>query len=164
MQKTTHRGHWIEEVFTFVENTIGNSPKVLRAKFLGSDGLFCFTSICKFGSFKNLFTMITSLSELYFRFRSFLCWYKRKKWFLWTMTAAQSAENHGDELDLTWYLRWEIYTSIPTSTYSKNSPPPAEALNIMIMKTLPISTKIVKLYNEMGHPVVNLMESQWKVR
>ena len=25
--------------FTFVENTISNSPKVLRAKFLGSDGL-----------------------------------------------------------------------------------------------------------------------------
>ena len=50
--------------FTFVENTIGNSPKVSRAKFLGTDGLFCFTSICKFGSFKNPFAMITSLSEL----------------------------------------------------------------------------------------------------
>ena len=36
-----------------------------RAKFLGSDGL-CFISICKFGSFKNPFATITSLSELYF--------------------------------------------------------------------------------------------------
>ena len=24
-------------------------------------------------------------------------WYKQKKWFLWTMAAAQEAENHGDE-------------------------------------------------------------------
>ena len=24
------------------------------------------------------------------------CWYKRKKWFLWTMAAAQAPENHGD--------------------------------------------------------------------
>ena len=24
------------------------------------------------------------------------CWYKRKKWFLWTMAAAQAAENRGD--------------------------------------------------------------------
>ena len=29
----------------------------------------CFISICKFGSFKNPFATITSLSELYFRFR-----------------------------------------------------------------------------------------------
>ena len=38
--------------------------KVPRAKFLGSDGLYCFSSICKFGSFKNPFATITSLSEL----------------------------------------------------------------------------------------------------
>ena len=28
--------------FTFVENTNGNLQKLARAKFLGSDGLFCF--------------------------------------------------------------------------------------------------------------------------
>ena len=43
--------------------------------------------------------------------------YKRRKQFLWTMTAAQAAENHGDERGLTWYFRWEIYTSIPTWTH-----------------------------------------------
>ena len=37
-----------------IENNISNSPKVPRAKFLGSDGIFCFTSVCKFGSFKTL--------------------------------------------------------------------------------------------------------------
>ena len=50
-----------------IEITTGNSPKVPRAKFQGSDGLFCFISICKFGSFKNPFATITSLSELYSR-------------------------------------------------------------------------------------------------
>ena len=46
----------------FVEGTISNSLKVTRARFLGSDGFFCFISICKFGNFKNPFTTITSLS------------------------------------------------------------------------------------------------------
>ena len=32
----------------------------------------CFISICKFGSFKNPFTTITNLSELYFRIRRFI--------------------------------------------------------------------------------------------
>ena len=54
-----------------------------------TDGLFCFISICKFSSFKNPFKI---------------------KWFLWTMGAAQAAENHGDEWGLTWYLRWGIYS------------------------------------------------------
>ena len=58
--------------FTCVENIIGSLPKVPRAKFLGSDGLFRFISICKFGSIKNSFAMIASLSELYFRFRFIL--------------------------------------------------------------------------------------------
>ena len=48
------------------------------------------------------------------------CWYKRKKWFLWTKAALQAAENHGDKWGLTWYWRWGIYTSIPTWTHSLN--------------------------------------------
>ena len=40
--------------------------------FWVSDRLFLFISICKFGSFKNPFATITSLSELYFRFRFIL--------------------------------------------------------------------------------------------
>ena len=49
--------------FTFAENTNANLPEVLRTKFLGSDGLFCFISTCKFGSFKNPFAMTASLSQ-----------------------------------------------------------------------------------------------------
>ena len=59
-------------------------------------------------------------------------WYKRKKWFLWTIAAAQAAENHGDEWDLTWYFRWGVYTSIPTWTHSQNSLAAAEALSLNI--------------------------------
>ena len=44
---------------------ISDLPEVTKAKFLGSNGLFCFISICKFGSFKNPFATITSLFELY---------------------------------------------------------------------------------------------------
>ena len=58
--------------FSFVENTIGNLPKVSKAKFLGSDGLFCFISMCKFGTFINPFATIISLSKFYFRFRRFI--------------------------------------------------------------------------------------------
>ena len=65
--------------FKFVENTISNSPKVLRAKFLESDGLFYFFSICKFDRFKNPFTTITSLSELYLSFISFILLITNKK-------------------------------------------------------------------------------------
>ena len=38
-------------------------------------------------------------------------WYKRKKWFLWTMKPAQAAENHGDQWGLTWYFLSGLYTS-----------------------------------------------------
>ena len=46
---------------------------------MGSDGLFCFSSICKFCSFKNPFATITGLSELYFRFRRFVLLVQTKK-------------------------------------------------------------------------------------
>ena len=65
--------------FIFVENTIDNSPKVTTAKFLGSNGFFCFISIWKFGNFKNPFAMITSLSQLYFRIRRFVLLVQTKK-------------------------------------------------------------------------------------
>ena len=45
------------------DNTNSNSPKVLKAKYLGSDVLFCFISICNFGNFNPSATN-TSLSKL----------------------------------------------------------------------------------------------------
>ena len=65
--------------FNFFENTIGNLPKVLRAKFVGSDGLFCVITVCMFSSFKNLFATNHCLSELYFSFRRFILLVQTKK-------------------------------------------------------------------------------------
>ena len=126
--------------------TLGNLQKVPEATFLESDGLFCFSIICKFGSFKNTFAMITSLSELYFRFRRFILLLQMKKVI---------SMNYGDEGRLTSYLRWGIYTSIPTRTYSQTSLAAAEALSLeiashwtsqIITKTIPISTRKVVDY------------------
>ena len=54
-------------------------------------------------------------------------WCKQNNWFLWTMAAAQAAENHGDEWVLIWYFLWGIYTSIPTWTHPQNLLAAAEA-------------------------------------
>ena len=163
MSKFSHFSRQVKHVhmysrFTFVENTIRNSPKVTRVKFQGTNnGLFCCIGICKFGSFKNPFAMITSLSEIYFRSRRFILLWKMTKWFLWAMAAAQAAENQGDEWGLTWYFLWGTYTSIPTWTHSQTSLAAAEAPSLrstnlpwnisqMIMKTTPISTRTVISY------------------
>ena len=88
--------------------------------------------MCNFGSLKNPFVTITSLPELYFRFRRFILLVQPKKRFLWAMAAAEAAENHGDEWGFNWYLRWGIYTSIPTWTHSQNSLAAVEALSLKI--------------------------------
>ena len=55
--------------FLFVENTINNSPKVVRATFSGHDRRYCLISISRFGSFKNPLTIISSLPKLQVRSR-----------------------------------------------------------------------------------------------
>ena len=41
--------------------------------------------------------------------RTLLQQLKWKKWFLWTVATTQAAENHGDDLGLTWYPYSEGY-------------------------------------------------------
>ena len=41
--------------------------------------------------------MITCLPKFYLRFKYSFFWYQQKKWVLWTMAAAQAAENNRDE-------------------------------------------------------------------
>ena len=118
--------------------------------------------------------MITSLPEFNLDAEDLLCWYKWKKWFLWTVAAAQAAKNYRDEWDLTWYLWWVIYTSIPTWTHSQNSLVAAETLSLKLSShgTSPKWSRdhpnqlknSHKLCNEMGHLVLSLAESQWKLR
>ena len=45
------------------------------------------------------------------------------KWFQWDMAIAQAVEKHGNETDLTSYLPWGIYTSVPTWTHWQNPEP-----------------------------------------
>ena len=52
--------------------------------------------------------------------------------FSTTIAAVQATENHGDEWKLTWYLRWGIYTSIPTWIQSQNSIIAAEVWSLKI--------------------------------
>ena len=77
--------------------TLLAAPQVPRAKFVGSDGLFRFCSICKFGSFNNPFAMITSMPELYFRFKRFVLLVKMKNVISMNYGSRQAAQNHGDE-------------------------------------------------------------------
>ena len=108
IQKTP-LGCWIGRYsrFTFVKNTISNLPKVPRAKFLGSNGLFLLAYASLAASRTFLQWLLACLSftleseELSF-------WCKQKKWFLWTMAAAQAAENYGDEWGLTWYFLYSM--------------------------------------------------------
>ena len=142
--------------FTFVENTISNSPNVQRAKFLGSDRLFCLSSICKFGSFKNPFAMITSLSELYFRFRTFILLVQTKKsdlYELWQQLK-QLKTMEISRLDLIFTMN-DIYinsnlnqlTKLPRSNRSTEFKDILTwNISRMITKTFPISTRIVICY------------------
>ena len=113
--------------FIFVEKTISNSPKVPRAKFLGSDGFFCFSSIASLVASRTLLQWLLACLNFTLDSEDLFCWYKWKEWFLWTMAPAQAVENHGDEWILTWYIWWGICTSISTWTHSQNSPAAAVA-------------------------------------
>ena len=57
----------------------------------------CFISTCKFGSVKNPFPTITSLPELYFRFRRFVLLGKAKKVVSMNYGSSTDSKNHGDE-------------------------------------------------------------------
>ena len=121
MQRTTPLGRWMEEVqqiYLFI--TISNLSKVPWAKFLGSDGLFCFIDICKFGSFKDLFATIISLSKLDYRFIRFFRLIEMKK--VITMNYGSSTSNWKPwrwvKLDMI--LQSGIYVLVPTWTHQQN--------------------------------------------
>ena len=116
--------------FTFVGNTISNLPKVPRSKFLGSDQLFYFISICSLAASRTLLQRLLASLNFALDWVDLFCWYIWKKWFMWTIAAAQAAENHADEWGLAWYLRQGIYASILTWIHSQNSLAVAEGLSL----------------------------------
>ena len=156
MQKTTPPGRWIAEVWQiYLEKTNGYLPKVPRAKFLGSPVLFCFISKCKFVSFKNqraIFQWLLACLNFTLESEDLFYWYKQKKRFLWTMEAAKSAENHGDE----WGMHWCIHQFKPKTHLQ----------NLLAAEALILKISFHKLFPKWSrrHSVLNLMESQCRLR
>ena len=141
--------------FTFVENIIDNLPKVPTAIFQGSVGLFCFISICMFGSFKNPFATITSLSELYLRIRRFFSLVQTKKVISMNYGSSTSSWKpwRSVRLDLILMMRDTNINSNLNPITKFTSSRSTEFKDIllrnfsqMIIKTVPISTIIVITY------------------
>ena len=107
--------------FIFVQNTISNSPEVSRAKFLESNFVlflhnfffffFFFLPDASLAASRILLKRLLACLNFTLEPEDLSFWYKRKKWFLWTMKPAQAAENHGDQWGLTWYFLSGLYTS-----------------------------------------------------
>ena len=118
MQKTTPLVRWIEDVsqIYFWDNTISSSPKILIARFLRSNGLFLLLAYASLAASRTLLGQLPACFNLTLD-SDLLCCYKQTKWFLWTLAAAQVAENHGHEWSLTWYLRSGIYTFRPWNNH-----------------------------------------------
>ena len=105
------------------------SPKSQVSEVMESFVLLAYASLT---ASKTLLQWLLASLNFTFESEGLPFWYKWKKWFLWTMAAAQAAENYGVEWGLTWYFLWGIYTSIPTWTHSQNSLAAAEAPSLKI--------------------------------
>ena len=127
-----------------------------RAKFLGNNGLFCYVSICKFGSLKNPFVMITNLSELCFRFRRFIFLMQTKKVISMNYSSSASSWKPLEwvRLDLIFCMR-DIYIIsnlkpliklTGSSRRSKLKDILSWSISQIITKIITISTKIFISY------------------
>ena len=146
------------------------SPK---AKFLGSGRFFCCVSVSKFGSFKNPFTIITSLSELCFRFRRFTLLVKTKKVISMKYGSCKSEWKPWVQVRLDLILSMkDIYINFNLNPLKKliSSNRSTDFNDILLWNISlkwsqrPSHQNSHKLYNETGHFVVNLIENQWKLR
>ena len=118
--------------YTFVENTISNSPKVWEANFWEVMDSLVLLAYASLAASRTLFQQLLACLNFTLESEHWSFWYKQKKWFLGTMAAAQAAENHGDGWGLTWYFLWGIHTSHPTWTHSQNSLAAAEASTLKV--------------------------------
>ena len=93
---------------------------------------FALLTYSKLTASRTLLQQLLACLDFILQSKDLSFWYRQKKWFLWTMAAAQTAGNCGDVWVLIWYFLWEIYVSTPTWTYSKISLAAAEAPNLKI--------------------------------
>ena len=133
MERTTPLGRWIDEVWEnylcWILTICQKSPGTSFWELMNSFVLLACASLT---ASRTLLQWLLACLNLTLDSEDLSCWYKRKRWFLWTMAASKAAKNQGDEWGLTLYLRCGIYTSIPTWTHSHNSPAAAEALSLKI--------------------------------
>ena len=153
--------------FTFINNITGNSQKSQEPSFWQVMNSFILLTNASLAASRTLLQQLLVCLNLTLDWRLILL-AQTKNCFLWTIAAAQVAENHKVKWGLTWYL-WGIYTSIPTWMQSQNLLAAAEALSSqisyhwssqIIKKTVPNSTRIVKLCNETRYPTA----IWWKLR
>ena len=133
--------------FTFVKNTIGNSPKDPKPSFWKVMNPFSFISICKFASLKDTFAMITSLSKLYFKFRRFIfygLWQLHKQLKTMKMSKAWLILAMRDKYVNSNLNPLAKFTSSSRSTVFKDVHP--WNISQMITKAVPVSPRIVKSY------------------
>ena len=114
----------------------------------------CFISICKFGSFKNPFAMVTSLSKLYFRIGKFILLVKAKKVISLSHDSSASSWKpwRWVRLNLIFSMR-DIYINSNLNQFTEftSSSRSTKFKDILlwnisqaITKTVPISTRIVR--------------------
>ena len=102
----------------------------------------CFISMCEFGSFKKRFSMISCLYELYLRFRKFI---------LLIETNIVISMNYGSNTSNLKPWRWvrldlTLAKFISSSRNTEFNDIFSWKISQMIMKTIPISTTLVKSY------------------
>ena len=149
MQKTIPLGCWIEEV---LRTLLAIRQKSREPSYWEVMESFILLTYATLAASRTLLQRLLSCLNFTLDSEDLSFWYKQKKWFLWTMAAAQAAENHGDEWCLTWYLTMrDIYINSNLNSLSKfTSSRSTEFKDIlpwnisqMITKTIPISTRIV---------------------
>ena len=119
--------------------------------------IFYFIGICRYGSFKNSFATINSLSEHYFRFRGFILLVQMKKvismsygsstrsWKLWRWVRLDLMLTMRDVYINSVLKPLTIFASSSRSIEFKDILP--WNISQMIAKTIPISTRIVMRWN-----------------
>ena len=135
-------------------------------------GFFVLLTYASFAASKTLLRRLLAYLNLTLDSKDLFCWYKQKSWFLWTMAAAQAAENHADEWGLAWYLRWGIYIYIKPNLklltkFTSRSTAFKDifqwSISQTITKTVPISTRtLINQWNKASCLI--LFERQWKLR
>ena len=183
MEKKTPLGCWIEKIyirFTFAENTLlAISHKSQEPSFREVMDSLVLVAYASLATSRTISEWLLTILNFTFDSQYLLCWYKQKRWFLSTVAAAQAADKQLKTMEISkvWpdtYNEGYIYTSISTWNHSQKSLAAAVTLSVKVSskgtslkwpQRLPQSVQYShKLCDETGHPILSLLESQWKLR